>query len=496
MDASINNDGVIGIGLIARDCFGDCVGWRGITINLPLSPEASEALAALRAVEFSLEKGWRNLIIEGDCLSVIQGILDLKLSAGVLGSVFEDINVLAKDFHSFKALHVFREHNVAAHSLAKLASTASSLPRDLDLNAAGDDERVGDKKHCFPMKRILLMETNWYSSPEEISGGSSSCASDIYQLGVLLFEVSCTPSFTYRIIFPGGFLSYEQLFCTFGSIEEKSTSMASLRHHVLPPQLLLKWPKEASFCLWILHLEPSSRPKMSDLLQSDFLNEPRDEIEEREAAIELRENIEEQELLFEFLLLLQQRKKDAADSYNEIISFMSSDIEEVAKLQKALQVKKGSSFSTNDDDSGSSGSRKKIRRVSYVKFIDSTTLVSASTDNTVKLWDLSTCTSRVLDCPHQSFTGHLNVKNFVGLFVSEGYIATGSETNERRVTTQAFVYHNSLPMPALSYKFSDPLSGDEVDDSSQFISSVCWRGQSSTLVAANSMGNIKLLDMV
>ncbi|KAH6764271.1 SPA1-related 3, partial [Perilla frutescens var. frutescens] len=50
------------------------------------------------------------------------------------------------------------------------------------------------------------------------------------------------------------------------------------------------------------------------------------------------------------------------------------------------------------------------KTVSYVKFIDSTTLVSASTDNTLKLWDLSVCTSRVLDCPLQSFTGHLNVK--------------------------------------------------------------------------------------
>ena len=50
------------------------------------------------------------------------------------------------------------------------------------------------------------------------------------------------------------------------------------------------------------------------------------------------------------------------------------------------------------------------KTVSYVKFIDSTTLVSASTDNTLKLWDLSTCTSKVLDCPMQSFTGHLNVK--------------------------------------------------------------------------------------
>lgn len=55
---------------------------------------------------------------------------------------------------------------------------------------------------------------------------------------------------------------YVQLFCTFNSLEEKSSTMASLRHRVLPPQLLLKWPKEASFCLWLLHPEPSSRPKM------------------------------------------------------------------------------------------------------------------------------------------------------------------------------------------------------------------------------------------
>lgn len=50
------------------------------------------------------------------------------------------------------------------------------------------------------------------------------------------------------------------------------------------------------------------------------------------------------------------------------------------------------------------------KTVSYVKFIDSMNLVSASTDNTLKLWDLSMCTSRVLDSPLQSFTGHTNVK--------------------------------------------------------------------------------------
>ncbi|KAI3755781.1 hypothetical protein L1987_55587 [Smallanthus sonchifolius] len=132
------------------------------------------------------------------------------------------------------------------------------------------------------------------------------------------------------------------------------------------------------------------------------------------------------------------------------------------------------------------------KTVSYVKFIDAKTLVSMSTDNTLKLWDFSECPSHVVDCPIQSFTGHTNVKNFVGLSVSDGYIATGSETNE------VFIYHKAFPMSALSYKFNtiDPISGDEMDDTEQFVSSVCWRNQSSTLVAANSMGDIKLLEMI
>ncbi|KAK4373975.1 hypothetical protein RND71_004652 [Anisodus tanguticus] len=711
----------------------------------------------------------------------------------------------------------------------RLDSSSSPLPHDSDQGLssclqsssghmvqnleATKNRQVAENKHTFPMKRILHLETNWYTSPEEVDGAPGTCASDIYRLGVLLFE----------------------LFCTFNSSDEKIANMSCLRHRVLPPQLLLKWPKEASFCLWLLHPEPSSRPKMGELLESEFLKTPRHDLEEREAAIELREKIDEQELLLEFLLLIQQKKQEAMENLHEIVSFLSSDIEESSKMQTTLKLKGGSSLEpaeeatkmqttlklkggsslkpakhlnsrrtniTEDHDSGSFGSRKRHRpstgeesdghpdesqkserhieykgsisakssrlmknfrkleaayfmarrrgiksmdksmsrncqtstecrssatatersslsnlsskrgcngdrqsgwinsyleglckyfsysklevkadlkqgdllnssnlvcslgfdrdgeffatagvnkkikvfeynsilnadrdihypvaemvnrsklssicwngyiksqlassnfegvvqvwdvtrsqlfmemrehekrvwsvdfsvadptmlasgsddgsvklwninqgvsvgtiktkanvccvqfpvdsgralafgsadhkiyyydlrnsklplctlighnkTVSYVKFIDSTTLVSASTDNTIKLWDLSTCTSRILDSPLQSFTGHMNVKNFVGLSVSDGYIATGSETNE------VVVYHKVFPMPALSFKFNctDPLSGDEVDDSAQFISSVCWRGQSPTLVAANSMGNIKLLEMV
>jgi protein suppressor of PHYA-105 1 len=52
------------------------------------------------------------------------------------------------------------------------------------------------------------------------------------------------------------------------------------------------------------------------------------------------------------------------------------------------------------------------KAVSYVKFVDATTLVSASTDNTLKLWDLNKGTNPTT-APAActlSYTGHTNEK--------------------------------------------------------------------------------------
>ncbi|KAK9020987.1 hypothetical protein V6N11_010998 [Hibiscus sabdariffa] len=135
------------------------------------------------------------------------------------------------------------------------------------------------------------------------------------------------------------------------------------------------------------------------------------------------------------------------------------------------------------------------KAVSYVKFLDSETVVTASTDNTLKLWDLNKTSSGGLSSNACSltFNGHTNEKNFVGLSVADGYIACGSETNE------VYAYYRSMPMPITSHKFGsiDPISGKETEeDNGQFVSSVCWRGKSDMAVAANSSGCIKVLQMV
>ncbi|KAH0467011.1 hypothetical protein IEQ34_004249 [Dendrobium chrysotoxum] len=232
-------------------------------------------------------------------------------------------------------------------------SSTEELEGKRELDVAID---VGERRD-FPLKKILSMEFTWYRSPEEAEGGKSTFASDIYKLGVLLFE----------------------LFCTFDTSAEKVGIMSNLRHRLLPPQMLFKWPKEASFCLCLLHPQPSNRPAISELLQSEFLNERKGSLGEREAAIKLTEDIEEQELLLDFLQLLQRRKLEAADNLHDTIGILSVDIEEVDN-QMSTMMKNGCSFLGLEKDhepvhkiecpmlhyemneeSSSSGSRKRIR---------------------------------------------------------------------------------------------------------------------------------------
>ncbi|XP_059437496.1 E3 ubiquitin-protein ligase COP1-like [Corylus avellana] len=125
-----------------------------------------------------------------------------------------------------------------------------------------------------------------------------------------------------------------------------------------------------------------------------------------------------------------------------------------------------------------SGHRK---AVSYVKFLSNNELASASTDNTLRLWDVKE------NLPLRTYRGHVNEKNFVGLSVNSEYIACGSETNE------VFVYHKAISKPMAWHRFGSSEGDDENNVGRYFISAVCWKNDSPTMLTANSQGTIKVL---
>eukprot|EP00742_Colponemidia_sp_Colp-10_P010944 GILJ01012084.1.p1 GENE.GILJ01012084.1~~GILJ01012084.1.p1 ORF type:complete len:785 (-),score=100.78 GILJ01012084.1:150-2504(-) len=100
------------------------------------------------------------------------------------------------------------------------------------------------------------------------------------------------------------------------------------------------------------------------------------------------------------------------------------------------------------------------------------------------------------DC-HRTLAGHVNHKHFVGLTASADgeYIMCGSENNG------VYMYYRHLSRPMLNLKFgrSHPVTGEEMEDDkdpSLFVSSVCWRKNSNIVLAANSQGNLKVMELI
>ncbi|KAJ1726097.1 hypothetical protein LPJ61_005423, partial [Coemansia biformis] len=129
------------------------------------------------------------------------------------------------------------------------------------------------------------------------------------------------------------------------------------------------------------------------------------------------------------------------------------------------------------------------KAVSYTRFLTPDEIISASTDSSLKLWNM-----RTQECI-RTYTGHTNEKNFVGLTISGGdWIACGSENNTM------YAYYRNLSHPAVTHRFGNcnPVTGVEQveDDPSLFVSAVCWKSRTNTLLSANSQGIIKILEMV
>lgn len=152
------------------------------------------------------------------------------------------------------------------------------------------------------------------------------------------------------------------------------------------------------------------------------------------------------------------------------------------------------------------------KAVAYVRWMDGHQLVSASTDNSLRLWEVgggaanaaagSIAGTATPPLPRsRAYQGHTNERNFVGLSCEGPFIACGSETHE------VFVYHRDMPSPcvrrclAAAGEGAQPPPaaapprgpGSQPPRQQPFVSAVCWRRNSSSLLAANSQGSIALL---
>lgn len=103
---------------------------------------------------------------------------------------------------------------------------------------------------CSPTTKALVagVGTAIYASPEQLEGRSCTFASDLFSVGVILFEL------------------YHP---AFGSNMERYSTISHVRKAHLPAHIEESFPHEANLMRWCLDPDPSQRPTCAQLLSRD-----------------------------------------------------------------------------------------------------------------------------------------------------------------------------------------------------------------------------------
>ena len=83
--------------------------------------EEAELLACRKAIEFTVDVGFFELVIEGDNNSTMKAILTLKDDQSMLGNVIRDIQHLLRNLQWVRIDCIRRGWNWVAHVLAQFA---------------------------------------------------------------------------------------------------------------------------------------------------------------------------------------------------------------------------------------------------------------------------------------------------------------------------------------------------------------------------------------
>nr|POF10641.1 hypothetical protein CFP56_27199 [Quercus suber] len=83
----------------------------------------AEVLACRRALEFAIDIGFSELVIEGDSAQVLNSLRSTDTNMSRLGHIFADIQCLVAGLQWVEVKLVKRVANGVAHSLARYAKT-------------------------------------------------------------------------------------------------------------------------------------------------------------------------------------------------------------------------------------------------------------------------------------------------------------------------------------------------------------------------------------
>ena len=111
-----------------------------------LCSEEAKLLACRKAIEFAVDAGFSEFVIEGDNSSAMSAISTMQLDQSLMGNVVGDIQHLIRNLHWVRIDCIRRGGNRVAHVLAQFARNASKDRYWMEDVPRSEERRVG--KEC------------------------------------------------------------------------------------------------------------------------------------------------------------------------------------------------------------------------------------------------------------------------------------------------------------------------------------------------------------
>ena len=111
----------MGYGVVIRNRNGEVMAAASAKGGAVRDSEELEVMACRKALEFAIDAGFMEVILEGDNALVMKTVSQAQPNFSRLGLIYEDIWCLAAGFRSISTSCVRRSANGVAHALAKFA---------------------------------------------------------------------------------------------------------------------------------------------------------------------------------------------------------------------------------------------------------------------------------------------------------------------------------------------------------------------------------------
>ncbi|XP_074298529.1 uncharacterized protein LOC141629422 [Silene latifolia] len=120
VDAGVNTGEGVGVGAVCRDDEGRVLWGMAWDWKKEWEPGVAEAVAVLEGLEEAKRKGHDKVVIESDCIQVIEALNRKKHGRNIFYLVVNDILSLASYFMSISWVYTHRANNSVFHALAHL----------------------------------------------------------------------------------------------------------------------------------------------------------------------------------------------------------------------------------------------------------------------------------------------------------------------------------------------------------------------------------------